>query len=273
MSALIRLFKTFDPINDLTQHYIRCDEYTIEPLVINEDISRYDHRGAVAVSYMKHSNFKRDLLTDRTWDHVVNAIITYLLSSPLSSLLWIKHNYPEYGALVVAVHDEKTAQTRLLFTLDSPTYEWIYTRAPFKILSRYFDRNTRDEPERKAFHIMDYLELSFIEELKSFHAKLLNNDVDEALVRMLESHKDLPHDLSHIIGDYSDICGRSNIRYFTGQACCGKTTLVSKLNFLAKSRGTIGGFTDKADNIATASCLHFSIDFVLRQYKNVIGVS
>lgn len=271
MSALIKVFSAFDPINDLTQHCVSFDG-SVESSYFNETISTHDHRGCVAVSYMKHSNFNEALLKTRTWDHIVHALITYLLSSPLDSLLWIKHNYPEYSAFIAAVHDEKLVNTQQLFIIDSPTYEWVYTRVPFRILTKHFHLED-DVSEKMEFHIMDHLELSFIEELECFHAKLLKNEVDESLVRMLESHKTIPHNLEHIIGDYMDICGGSTVRYFTGQACCGKTTLVEKLNFVAKSRGSIGGFSGKADSIASVSCLHFSIDFVLRQYKNVIGVS
>lgn len=272
MLALLRVFSTFDPINDLTQHLVSYDEYIIEPLDFYGTTPLHDDRGRIAASYMKHPNFTEDLLKTRTWDHVVHALMTYLLSSPTRSLLWIKHNYPEYGAFVAALHDEKLANAQPLFLLDSLTYKWIYTRAPFKLLTKHFCP-TPETFTRKVFHIIDHLELSFIDELKSFHEKLLNNDVQESLVRFLESPKTLPHNLEHIIGDYTDICGGSTVRYFTGQACCGKTTLVKKLNFLAKSRGSIGGFSGKADSLASVSCLHFSIDFVLRQYKNVIGVS
>lgn len=273
MSALLRVFSTFDPINDLTQHCGSYDAYIIEPSSFTGTTPKYDYRGSIAVSYMKHPNFIEDLLKNRKWDHVVHALTTYLLSSPINTLLWIRHHYPEYSAFIVALHDERVAaNTRPLFILESPTYNWIYTRAPFKLLNKQF-HPTMNTSEKKIFHIIDHLEFSFIDELKCLHAKLLNNDVDESLVRVLESHKTLPHDLTHIIGDYTDICGESTVRYFTGQACCGKTTLVNKLNYLAKSRGSIGGFSGKADSLASVSCLHFSIDFVLRQYRNVIGVS
>lgn len=272
MSVLLKTFSTFDPINDFTQHCVSYDEYVTEPSEFDGTMKSYDYRGRIAVSYMKHPNFNEELLKNRKWDHVVNALMTYLLSSSLGSLLWIKHNYPEYGGFIAALHDEKLADERPLFVLDSSEYKWIYTRAPFKILNKHF-HSTVDVSDKKMFHILDHLELTFIEELKLFHGKLMDNEVDESLVRHLETHKTLPHDLQHIIGDYTDICGQSTVRYFTGQACCGKTTLVKKLNFLAKSRGSIGGFSGKSDSLASVSCLHFSIDFVLRQYKNVIGVS
>ena len=281
MSALMRRFATFDPINDLSQH---CATFNgnndAQSLDFNECMTDDDYRGRVVVSYLRHENFTEDLLKTRTWDHVVHALMTYLLSSPLRTLLWVKHNYPEYGGLIAAVHDEKLVDThnRPLFLIDTTStcasvhYEWIYTRAPFKLLNKYFHPHISEE-RVATFHITDHLELSFINELHHFHSKLLDNKVDESLVLVLESFKSMPHDLEHIIGDYMDICGESTVRYFTGQACCGKTTLVQKLNFEAKSRGSIGGFSGKADSLASVSCLHFSIDFVLRQYKNVIGVS
>uniref|UniRef100_A0A0C9PK37 EVC2 protein n=1 Tax=Fopius arisanus TaxID=64838 RepID=A0A0C9PK37_9HYME len=275
MRELIEIFSTFDPINDLSKHCANYDG------VIDESINNTtqdNYRGVVIVSYMKHPNFNANLLKTRRWDHVVNALITYILSSSISSLMWIKQKYPDCGNFIASVYDEKLAVNntktmhKALFIIESLKYEWIYTRTPFKFLSKHFQPSP-EETMRNEFHIMDYLELSFIGELQEFHAKLLENNVDESFACMLESCKPIPHNIQHIIGNYNDICGKSNIRYFTGQACCGKTSLVEKINFLAKSRGSIGGFSKKADSIASASCLHFSIDFVLRQYENIIGVS
>lgn len=212
------------------------------------------------------------------WDCVVNAIVTYLLSSSLDTLFWLKNNCPQYATFVAAIYDEKlgsnsttTTTNNTLFIMNVDSYSWIYTRTPFKLLNKQF--NNVCLVEKPTFHILHNIEVGFFDELTEFYDKLKANTIDEKMVKFLEQDKPIPHDLQNIVGDYANIIGKSNVRYFTGQACCGKTTLVSKLNFEAKSRGSIGGFSRKADNIASVSCLHFSIDFVLRQYKTIVGVS
>lgn len=272
MSALINEFSHFDPINDLSTHQTAYNNQEVDDDIIEfSQPQRPCIRGSIIMSYLCNERFNKTLLKSRMWDCIVNAIVTYLLSSSLDTLLWLKDNCPQYATFVAAIYDEKISSSPTLFVMNVSSYSWIYTRTPFKLLNRQF--NNACLVEKPTFHILHNIEAGFVDELTEFYDKLKANTIDEQMVKFLEQDKPIPHDLQHIVGNYANIVGKSNVRYFTGQACCGKTTLVSKLNFEAKSRGSIGGFSGKADNIASVSCLHFSIDFVLRQYKTIVGVS
>lgn len=282
MTELIKIFATFDPINDLSQH---TETYVYRTHDNNNDVERQtlvhldrikttkDERGSIIVSYLQHENFNVDLLKSRKWCFVVHAIFTYLLSSSLNTLLWIKIMYPEFASLMTMLYDAKLNANKSLFVVSHETFDWIYTRAPFRFLYKHFVPTSSNKSTKIPFSLLNYLELSFVDELENFYKKLNDNSIDEKFTEFLEKPKPIPYDIEHIIGKYDTILGKSNIRYFTGQACCGKTTLVQQLNFEAKSRGCIGGFSEKADSLASVSCLHFSIDFALRQFENTIGVS
>lgn len=273
MKLLMNVFAKFDPINDLRKFNRKWVNEETETLDNCDSVKgTFDKRGEAIVYYLKHKNFNQELLNCKKWDYVVNAILTFLLSSSLCTLLWIKMNYSEFSYLIDAIYAEKYSSNDCrLFVMDLDK-QWIYTRAPFKILSKYFIPQINNDGN-KPFSLFHYLDGAFFRELDLFYLNLNNNLIDEDYTKFLERRRMIPYDIQHLIGDYNRLLGKSNVRYFTGQACCGKTTLVKQLNFDAKSRSSIGGFSGKVNNLATVSCLHFSIDFVLRQYKNIIGVS
>lgn len=126
---------------------------------------------------------------------------------------------------------------------------------------------------RSNFNWMDTLSHSFVDHLKQVYKWVLEDSFDAEKIKLLEEHQTLPYKLESICDDLESIRGSSNFKFITGQACCGKTTLLNKFRkngWKIYSRGALGSFSGKAHDAATIANLHAALQYKLTQ-PDVIG--
>lgn len=152
---------------------------------------------------------------------------------------------------------------------------------PIIVLRRYnefiLSTNTWLEKPINAnrFNIFTYLDYRWIYHFQSVCSALINNTlVGEDNIRILENPNyriqpivELVRELSKLSNiDYSD--ESFVVNNLTGSACCGKSTLLNKLerdNWNLYSRGDLGSYAGKSKSAAHIAMLHASIEMGLRK--------
>lgn len=126
---------------------------------------------------------------------------------------------------------------------------------------------------RSNFNWLDTLSHSFVDHLKQVYKWVLEDSFDVEKIKLLEEHKILPYKLENICNNLESKRGSSKFKFITGQACCGKTTLLNKFRkngWKIYSRGALGSFSGKAHDAATIANLHAALQYKLTQ-PDVIG--
>lgn len=222
-----------------------------------------------AYQYLSAREFNRNLLCDKTYDHVVDAIVSYLLEWNDESMLKFISLYPQFENMCRALMDFKM--------LDSGAYVYDYCGVPvvkttIKIIKSHF---INKRPGRNFFDWMFCINRDFITHIKYVYSLLLSNSIDKDAVDILESDMPIPYKLPTI--DMENLKNKSKgpnaLKFITGEACCLKTTILNRLSDVGwkpYSRRDVGSFGGKSDNPVAVGNLHAALHYMLTQ-SDVIG--
>lgn len=218
------------------------------------------------IDYLECDHFVEDTLKNKKFDHVFFAFISFIAYWSLSSLRSFSKKYPKYEPLVFRIITERHQH----WMYYDAVFDVIVVPKSLQIVSCYFSSLKSEilsEPSLPQFELN--LTNEFLSHLNAFWLCLQHNDITNEMRKLIESplpfavhmHK-LPKPNRH-----------TAIRYITGTACVGKTTLLEnlkKMGWIVRSRSDIGTFSGKAKDAASIAALHTALDYVLRK-RNVIG--
>lgn len=268
--SLIRLFRRFDPINDTGEHPI----FTAYRRASLSDVYH-------VLEYLRAPEFNVDLLRVRRYDAVVHAIVSFVLHWKNEHIQRFRDDYPEYSSIVDRIMEEKNRDYGIyVFNVQGVPF----VRTGFKIIRDHFEPPKPDTDEllfsvlpssNAPFQLLNHLDPLFIRHLRYVYQGLRQRTLTSDDVATLESEMSIPYDLRSTIGDYEEAKRRAVVKFITGQACCGKTTLLNSLKskgWTIVSRGSVGSFAGKASSPVAVACLHASIEWSLG-HSNVLGVS
>lgn len=218
--------------------------------------------------YLSAKEFDVSLLSNKTFDCVINAIISYLLDWPNEKLDEFVGIYPDYDQLCAAVKEFRE--------LDEGCYIYNYNGIPvvktaIKIIKSHFMPKSLG---RNVFDWMSLLDYEFLEHIRQVYNWALNDDFDSKKTTLLEADMDIPYRLPNIdVTSLKQYDRDDNFKFITGEACCCKTTIINTLTEMGwkkYSRGDVGSFSGKSNNPAAIGNLHASLHYVLTQ-PDVIG--
>lgn len=216
--------------------------------------------------YLSSKEFCVDLLTSTKHDHVVGAIISYVLLWNDSSILKYIALYPEHRNFLTSIMDFRR--------LDNGAYVYSYegipfVRAPIKLLKAQFKHIT--EP-RHSFDWMALISHKFIQHLTHVYGLILNDTFTyDSIASLLDVDMEIPYMLPNF--DMSQLLVDRKYKFISGQACCCKTTVLNRLKsygWRTFSRGDVGSFGGKATNPAAMGNLHAALNTILT-LPDVIG--
>lgn len=256
-----KLFEKFDPINTREDFpkYIEYREFC--------DLNYVDK--IHLLDYLRAEEFNSKLLTTRKYDHVVTAIISFMLQFDDVDLEQFGMNYEQFMPLCQYVIGERA--------VDDYNYLYLYNnyvpfvKTSFKILNKFFKLENALIRSPKVFSILQKIGRNVVDEMNLFFRLHQENSFTQADIKHLERHRNMYFNLDNV--DLESIRGSSNFKFISGEACCGKTTIANYLKadgWQIYSRGDCGSFSGKATNPAAVGCLHSALDYVLTQ-PNVIG--
>lgn len=259
---LASFFDEFDPINTPEEH----------PLLPYRDRevgpAAFEH---LAI-YLLSDDYNVHLLREQEHDSMVHAMIAFVLPWSLSSLQRFELAHPTCAKFIQAIIHE-TFDTNSAYVYQHRTYGYPFVKTSFKILRRAFPQ-VMPQIKVSTFSLLNLLPSKFINDLIRLYDILQGERYDYSVIRsIMEKPEAIPYDIQDEIGNYKDLKARSMLKFITGQACCGKTTLLNnmrRLGWKIVSRGSIGSFSGKANNPVAVACLHASIDWAL-QHDNVLG--
>lgn len=214
--------------------------------------------------YLNAREFNSTLLKDKTYDRVVDAIVSYMLDWSDESLKRFSTRHQQYTHFCEAIINFRK--------VDDGAYIYEYNGIPvvktsMKLLKANFspDSNTRN-----SFCWMSFVDNEFIREIRNVYDWALNDKFDKEKIAFVEMERDIPYTLPNIdIKDLLDQRKNTNcLKFVSGEACCCKTTCLEKIKangWKIFSRGDVGSFGGKANNPAAIGNLHAALHFVLTQ--------
>lgn len=250
-----RIFRSFDPVNTL-EVYPKFDG---------------SFRTACYIDFCHAHDYLLKLdnrvLRDQQFDYIVNAIISFMLEWSDDSLKLFAEKYPRFAKICTIISVDRS--------LDNYAYLYSYYGMPFmktciKMVKKFFDVGTTSSV---TFNWLCLFQYDFVDHIRHVYDLLIENRITSDVVAALEAYMPIRYQLKNICDDVEAIRGTSSIKFITGQACCGKTTLLNefrKLGWHIYSRGDCGSFGGKATNPAQVGCLHSALEFVLSR-SDVIG--
>jgi len=261
MPYFVSIFNGFDAVNDTV-----CTNFDIKKL--NRNVTLFEYY--TICNYLDAPEFTIDLLKTTKYDHVVNAIISYILFWSNDDIDDFIKNNPKFTNFFNAL--------RMVRELDGGQYVFDYKGLPFikqafKVLRRHF------EPEkvtRSPFDWLGIMDHGFISHLDRVYNLIYENKFDFETIKMLEADMAIPYKLPNIDIEkllHASSNNENQFKFITGQACCCKTTILNKLLELGWrkfSRGDVGSFSGKSSSAAAIGNLHAALDFTLTR-PNVIG--
>lgn len=257
---LVRYFDTFDPVNAVGD-FDAWSDYT----------GPTDLELKHAYGYMKAPEFNRELLRTTEFDSVIHAVFSYLLHWTNEGLTDYGERYPEFKQLTLSVVTEKD-RTPVYVTKDGVPF----VRSAFRMLAHHFNNSggaARTAVVRPVFSINDYVSPELVAHFREVYRRLLDESMTKREIDLLETSMRSP--LSTIADAYNGAYRRLNnpVNVITGQACCGKTTLLNRLKsygWNVCSRGDLGTFSGKAKCAPTIASLHAAMENALRR-GDVLG--
>lgn len=271
----VKFFKSFDPINDpscsLEKHSEQNDIVKIVPYNKIEQIIINVVQKQHLDIYLKHSKFnlntlrcyplhKKSYLIMNSHDCVYHAIISYMLLWPREDLLefGIESNCLEF----VNFFFEELHTVNVFFHKKERIY---FVKNSIKIFCKFFLKNNLYTDLAPAIQTkFKIISNSLKKKMEWFLEKLFSNTFTKTDIDFIETT-----DSNHI---YKTL-PKNNMKYITGQACVGKSTLLKHLekeNWIILSRSDIGTFAGKSKNAVEIANLHESLAYALTR-KNVIG--
>lgn len=256
---LCRLFRDYDGSPLLS----RWDGFGKE----REDVSDFEER--YVYEYLKDPRFmSKSLLKSRELDHVVYGIFAFLLQWSRTRLVRFGREYEGVAELVRRLVEDYDAR-RLLEYRGYPVSPRI-----FRIISWHFDRDlTLCGPDNRTlapvFSIHEYVSEDWLLHFDWAYGKLRDESWDSAELSLLTGVRRVLGVPFERFVNHARTPAKRLLRpkYVTGVACCGKTTLLSKLQRLGwaiKSRGNLGTFAGKSKAPAHVAALHAATDHACR---------
>lgn len=214
-----------------------------------------------------------DVVASRENDAVVNAIVSLALEWKTESRQGFARYAPRYKRFVTAVENfARYEDGAYVYGMEFEGHTFAYCKCAFKLIKAVF-AEARCIPD-SPFQLTHHISVAFLEHLHQVHDGLANETFGPQDIAKLQAPMAIPFDLESQIGSYEHLRKTAVVKFITGQACAGKTTLLQRLsqagNWEILSRGKIGGFSGKADNPVAVAALHASIEFTLR-HSNVLG--
>lgn len=259
---LVNHFRAFDPVNAV-------GEFDVWSYYTKPTDSEMEH----AYSYMTAPEFSRELLRTSKFDSVVHALYSYLFHWTNEGLTDYGERYPQFKDLAISVILEKD-RIPVYVTEDGVPF----VRSAFRMLLNYFNSaerqpRTGDKIERPFFCIVNYVSPELYGHFKETYRRLLNGSMTRREMDTLETPMESPFASTAI--QYGGAGHRHNspVKVITGQACCGKTTLLNKLKsygWTVCSRGDLGTFSGKSKSAPAIASLHAAIENALRR-GDVLG--
>lgn len=248
----INFFERFDVVNECENVFqciktIECDVDEVDLDLMNYYITR-----VCSFEKLKNVNFNTDLEKGRVFvksDAVFHTVISILLVWSTKSLLRLKKRFghlehfidlfEEHSNYVFRYEDKYFIRNGL--EIFAKWYE-----IPKAIKNNYFKINVNNEFFYKFEHLLftNQLTLEDAENLENVNHSLLNYTVE-----------------------------KSNVKYFTGTACSGKSTFsipLTQNGWIVKSRGDLGSFSAKSHCAATI-CSLYQAEYYALSGKKVIG--
>jgi cell wall assembly regulator SMI1 len=231
-----------------------------------------------AYDYLTCDKFTRNnVLKNRRYDSTVNAIISFMISWDIESLNEFGKIYPNFDMFSRALiqHDRN-----YVYEYDNGRIRMPYVLTGFKLIKSAFPNNDDDCIEETTkipitFQLLNYIDHNFVAHLRKVYYLFRTETATLEDLKNLEQDMSIPYDLRESIGDYDGLKRKAKIKFITGQACAGKTTLLNSLKrygWVIMSRGDVGSFSGKVHNPVAVACLHASIEWV-HQHSNVLGVN
>lgn len=213
---------------------------------------------------------EKAILQTTEHDTVMYALFSYLLLFDSDSLLrYVKHNNKVKNIIMDLLICRKNKLVKRV-VIDSEEYP--YVRCVFKILSNYFKSfHDRIPSVVHTFDVRNYLTQEFITDCYEFVECLKAETYTDKTLQFLNESNDT-YETNRFFSARKFV-DEPVIKYVTGQACTGKTTILNKLKneyCMIKSRKSMGTFSGKSNSPETVASLHFAIDYNLRA-ANVLG--
>lgn len=294
IGRLSRIFKKFDPLNNTESHPPLSERHLRE--ATERDFYHLDR-------FLLDKNFIAErVLRSRSDDNLSAAVYSFALK-------WTKRSLECYASRnsyrrkmpppsrrnsstdrMLPVDSAEAALRRRRF-VDAILYDrssgescflhrdgFAYSRSTFRSLARALNSEDSSgpvsEPRRRGFRLTDHLRHDFRDELERLHRALINEE-SWLLHWRPDRIEPIPYELQRRIGRYDKLKRDARVKFVTGQACCGKTSLLNTLRsrgWKVFSRGDLGSFAGKASDPLSVFGLHAAIDWTLRR-DNVLGVS
>ncbi|XP_025196791.1 MATH and LRR domain-containing protein PFE0570w-like [Melanaphis sacchari] len=113
---------------------------------------------------------------------------------------------------------------------------------------------------------------TFVDTLKSFAVSFVAQNWNKTNLNMLTNQDGfIKSPIMKYLRKMKLIDYKKGMKYITGTACCGKTSMLNKLknenNWIVPSRGDLGGFGGKCNSPALVASMHAAIDFALSHYN------
>lgn len=293
----VPFYKEFDTLGDkgipyLAKYFkdhhdkINCPHSENTDYERNVDLPEFYHVN----SYLTAKEFNFERTNHTNFDHVVDAIFSYMLCFSVLSLELFGKRWPQHSELVSALITFKTDPIqRLQIHVCSNGIPLLLT-AP-RLLKRIFVKScktvsddveiNKNELPRRDFNFVDFIRPDFVAHIRSTWKLMHNNLFDaKSIAELLTRERIIPYSLPNIdigllyrIRETTSNESGKLVKYITGQACVGKTTLLKKFErngWRIFSRGKLGTFSGKANSPIDRGNLHAAIDFILR-LANVLG--
>lgn len=253
-------------------HYARTFLY-FDPVNTTHDWPKYDQEFRTvcyidfchAFEYL--ARMTENVLSDRKYDHIVNGIISFLLEWTDASLCVFGEKYPQFAKLCAIISNDRA--------IDNYAYLYAHNSMPFTKMAMKMVKKFFHQPVGMKLHFdwMCLIDHSFVNHIRYVYSLLLENRITPNVIATLESEMAIPYKLANIDENLEHLRAISNHKFITGQACCGKTTLLNefrKIGWKVYSRGDCGSFGGKATSPAAVGCMHSALEYVLTR-GDVIG--
>lgn len=257
----VGLFKNLDLINNQNDTVVYSEIEKRKPL-IDETI--------MLLIYLNHKNFNMQSLKTRIYDKTFNKYDCVFFAITSFVIKWDDESLNEFGRkyhfeyLMQLIVDELKKPIYQININDEKVY---YIPTTLKIFSKYFNYKLGNIQNESLFNLYSLnLKQWEIDYFVVFIRKLFANEFTKQDIFKIENM----HERSGRLDSNIEKC---NIKYVTGSACVGKTSLLNKLKLKSwkiLSRSDIGTFSGKAKCAASIAALHQSISYVLSK-RDVIG--
>lgn len=262
LDELIAFFLKFDPVN-------ACGEFDAWKTACHVYPTRDETLQAfrfMSDDLLATREDEKLLLCTRQRDHEVHAIYSFMLQWSDEGLNDFGRRHVEYIPFVAGIVDARRLNTDVYRTDDGVPF----VRCAFKLLTRYVQRSRPTSSTRALGTFQLPADPRMVVHFRQVYEMLRSDAVTSEMCASLQAPMRSPY--AGELGGVGDD-GDNVVKVITGQACCGKTTLLRMLKndgWSVCSRGDLGTFAGKASSPAAIAGLHAAMEFVLRR-GDVLG--